>query len=249
VAVSAASLRADGYELMAVRNRPEHIDHGELPPIDHESTVSEPGGGEKPAQNKSTQVWAIALLLFVACGQSQPTDLPFELEEGETFLSEEPPIVNGAPAPEPEFDASTLGMEWPMEAVESMEISPYLVRPLVPDLKITLIGATPDGTEAAIVDSMDTCVWAKGTSEGLCTQLVGEDAVVAHGGFDGIVSWGPLPDNTSVVVLEYGDTSLWQRPVAGFAVFDTEMGQGDEFTLSAIDAAGDTIHTQDAASR
>ena len=199
-----------------------------------------------------TAVWAFVtgLLLVMACGEAQPPpDLPFEVLEGEVFLSEDPPMVQGAPGPEPEFDTSSLGTEWPLAPMETIEITPYLVRPLVEDLKITIMGVTRDGTEAAVVDGGGYCVWAKGSGEGSCRNFAEEQTIVGHRGFDGIVSWGPLPETTSVVVVEYGDTSLWQRPVGGFAVFDTELGESQEFTLTAMDVNGATIQTQEAVAR
>jgi len=57
----------------------------------------------------------------------------------------------------------------------------------------------------------------------------------------GTYAWGPLSPEVSVVTVAYGDTTLWQRPVGGIALFDIDNPDRDHITYTAYDEHGNVI--------
>lgn len=193
------------------------------------------------------------------------------LGPGETLLSEEPTVVQGAPAVEPLFNAAELGEEAPLGRLTDLtELVAQIQANNESDVfRITVIGVTGDGATAALLyaDKVNPdlgplrllCVWIDGASacggtpiadladqpSGLPVGLQGDVVALTYttpGPSE--LAWGPLPEGTSVVVFTTNDTSVWQRPVGGVAVFDTDLRDGDVFVLTALDADGDTMVRQ-----
>ncbi len=217
---------------------------------------------------------ALAVAVIVWSGitpLNRPADEEIYLGPGETLLSEEPTVVQGAPAVEPLFNAAELGEEAPLGRLTDLtELVAQIQANNESDVfRITVIGVTGDGATAALLyaDKVNPdlgplrllCVWIDGASAcggtpiadladqpgGLPVGLQAEVVALTYttpGPSE--LAWGPLPEGTSVVVFTTNDTSVWQRPVGGVAVFDTDLRDGDVFVLTALDADGDTMVRQ-----
>lgn len=57
----------------------------------------------------------------------------------------------------------------------------------------------------------------------------------------GYLTWEPLPAETSIVVFETAEESQWQQPVAGFAMFPSNLADREQFDLTAFDAVGNIL--------
>lgn len=185
--------------------------------------------------------------------------------DGEVLLATDPVVVQGAPSPEPLFDTSGLGIEEPLSPITDAELAYELARPLSEDdqlIRVTTIGTTVGGVHAAIQHKEEPDL-SDGRIQTRCllaipggASCIGEDvdAVINEpgglvqpgssaepdsygvGGSD-VLMWN-VPSGTSVAVLTINGESVWQRPVAGVAVFDTVLYEGDRFTLTALDNNG-----------
>ena len=177
---------------------------------------------------------------------------PFDVEPGEVVLSVDPPVVAGAPAPAPRFETSSLGIEQPLREIDGILAKADLMGAHGRGelLKLTAVGMTELGSMAALVDSSHLgCIWIDGQSGEWCRVIEGSSdmpAVISRG-LSGTIAWGPLPSEVSTVVLEYGDMRFWQRPVAGIALFETEMREGDDYALIGLDSRGETVLSTTAA--
>jgi hypothetical protein len=182
-----------------------------------------------------------------------------DLEPGETLLLIDPLVVGGASSPNPDFDPSTLGVANELADIEDAAL---IVDQLVGSstlrygteaslVKVTVVGVTKGGSIAAILRTpYATCLYVSTPSASVCRTVGSKDMPGVNSlGLAGTITWSPLPEGTSVVTLEYGDVTLWQQPVGGVAIFDTEMNDGDQFTLTALDADGRTILIQSGALR
>ncbi len=201
--------------------------------------------------------WAVAAaviltaLLIPLMQVGQPVAQPLDLGPGEVVLLEEPLVVKGAPAPSPEFDASKLGTRAGLGDIEDPSLLARMTL-FYPEntnatiVKITVIGVTDAGSTAAILHrSITKCLWVRTGDYQSCRLFGTLDAPgVNSRGLAGAMVWGPLPEGTSVVGLHYGQTSLWQEPVGGYALFDTDMGDGDQFALTAYGSDGESLHSE-----
>ncbi|MEE9178508.1 MAG: hypothetical protein V3U46_08770 [Acidimicrobiia bacterium] len=190
--------------------------------------------------------------------------------KGETLLATDPIVVQGAPSPEPLFDTSGLGIEEPLSPITDAELALELARSFSEDtqiIRVTTIGTTVSGVNAIIQYSE-----ASGLSHGgvqfrcLLTfpggaSCIGEDldAVINEPG--GLVQPGSsaepdsygvggshqlmwdVPSGTSVVVLTVNGESVWHGPIADVAVFDTDLFDGDQFQVTALDQHGNILES------
>lgn len=199
--------------------------------------------------------WALAAaaIMIVFLGPLLYRGHP-DLEPGETLLLIDPLVVGGASSPNPDFDPSTLGVDNELADIEDAAL---IVDQLVGSsalrhgteaslAKVTVVGVTKGGSIAAILrTSYSTCLYVSTPSASVCRTVGSKDMPGVNSlGLAGTITWNPLPEGTSVVTLEYGDVTLWQQPVGGVAIFDTDMNDGDQFTLTALDADGRTILIQ-----
>lgn len=172
-----------------------------------------------------------------------------EVGPGEVQLSIDPLVVVGAPSPVPEFEIASLGTEVPLIEVSdySVIVDPVKAAPDIGGLiKVTVVGVTERGVGAAILEtSLLPCLWVGTQSDFSCPAMLPLNTpIVTTRNLAGAMTWGPLPADTSVVTLRYGNTSVWQRPVAGMLLVDTDMGEGEEFELTAFDTNGNEILTE-----
>lgn len=193
---------------------------------------------------------------------------------GETLLSEDPLVVRGAPGPTPQFDTAQLGTEIQLMEVNDIDVivsrieqTDFADKGEV--FKVIVAGAMDTGATAGIVffpttpgtnGELEWCLWIvpsygdRSSCSGAPGRAIGEDPVLGmYPDTDkpdsatwrlGTLAWGPAPGNTSVVTLTYGDTSLWQKPVGGVALFHVDIPVGDEMVLTALDQNGNTIYTE-----
>lgn len=107
--------------------------------------------------------WAAAVVgaavLMLGAGVSLLTNTGGEhiyVADGETLISADPPIVQGAESPEPAFDTGRFGDEVPLApAADTSRIMAAVTAPEAGDLgeiiRITVLGETPEGVLALIV--------------------------------------------------------------------------------------------------
>lgn len=217
-------------------------------------------------------VIAIGVLAVTLLHRQVEYQLPTaEVAAGETVVSEDPLVVAGTPAPEPQFDTSALGeqvtlnelddlthiLDWASQAESVGEIDPEkLIIGGSIDLPVTEHTATeasvgiavgpnvPDGVQWCIftVDARGGAICA-GRGANNQTPVVAIRNRDAFGSIPGTLSWGPAPVNTSVVTFTYGDTKLWQKPVSGVVLFPINEPV-DEYTITAFDAQGNQVHSE-----
>lgn len=189
----------------------------------------------------------VAVLAFLP----QLFEPPFEVAPGEVLVSMDPPIVRGAPSPEPIFDTRVLGREATLRRIDDAEAAVVRMSRETLDgtewFKIVLIGASDRGTMAVVAQgSSTTCLWVGTDSLGSCREIVGKESPWLNSRtYGGSFTWGELPPDTSVVTLEHGGTQLWQRPTGGYVLFDTKIQDGDELILTALDRTGNVILSQE----
>lgn len=119
--------------------------------------------------------------------------------------------------------------------------------------QMSTVGYTPDGVAVAITHAT---TWSPtdGTTHWVCVSDEGGSgcggdreqapefpawsgsAGMTVGG-PGVLSFGVLPE-TSVAMLTVNGERFWQRPIAGLAVFDTDLRGGDRLTYTLFDDAG-----------
>lgn len=188
-----------------------------------------------------------------------------QIGDGETLISSNPPIVQGAESPPPEFDTSQLGEEQLLAPVTDVR---RIVAHLPDDatgelLRATVLGETPEGMLAlvahyrarstherlqlrcVIVEDLYSC----GTGDldtdvgdqqgGLASGQPDDGPVyaVGSGQIAAGLSWD-VPVETSVVTIDIDGESRWQRPVSQVAVFATNLQVGDDLELIAYDSEG-----------
>ena len=187
--------------------------------------------------------------------------------DGETLVSTEPAVVQGAESPEPRFDTADLGPEVSLTPISDFTNAVDRAKQLTEGIiiKITLLGTTPGGVNAMIIHSEQNdpdlgllqvrCV---ATDLGAaCSGNRIADLVDEPGGLMPSQPTGPVyvvgeeadltwevPANASVVMLSVNGERRWQRPVGGVAVFDAELFDGDRLQLTAFDATGNPIDDQ-----
>lgn len=166
------------------------------------------------------------------------------LAAGEELLLTDPVVVQGALGPEPNFTINIDGAEAPLSQIEDLDA---LVRTAVEITdgeleRITVIGQTPNGERAAIVEPLEgptTLMAGSGTS----TFGISSEGALITTGERATVAW-PVPEATSLAILEIletNGTSVWQRPTAGVAVFDADLGPGIRFRLTALNPDGTVL--------
>lgn len=222
--------------------------------------------GQMRRRNRYVGMGALAVL-FVAGTillSSSGTDEIY-VADGEELISTDPPIVHGAESPEPQFDTSGLGDEAPLIPVSDIERIVALAsrHPNGDLLRITVLGETPEGVLALVVNSETDdpelgrlhmrCVTTELGSSCSGTEI--ENAADAPGsllpgepgsgpahtvGGEGDLTW-EVPAETSIVALEHNGELTWQRPITHVAVFVTEFADGDRFELTAYDAQGNIL--------
>lgn len=191
------------------------------------------------------------------------------LSDGEVLLSTDPVVVvQGAMSPEPQFDTSSLGIEQPLAPLTDIDrigavVELQVTSAVDPEvLRVTSVGTTVGGQDTVILHLNETDRFSDRRLQMRCTlpsggcfgellddptidpdQLLQPDprnepsSVV---GGPGQVTWDS-PSGTSVVVLTVNGEPVWQRPIGGVAVFDTELVDGDRWEIEAVDQNGATI--------
>jgi hypothetical protein len=195
-------------------------------------------------------VAGVAALIVLVFSLSNPNPLPFEVAEGETVLSVDPPVVLGAPSAEPEFDTVELGTAVPLSDVSDLATAlDRLAGDSIDAIwdKHTVIGQTENGTIAIIVEGQASCIWVGAPNgDGSCRDILFRTNPLFNSrGNQGSFTWGPVRDGTSVVVVEYGEIRMWQRPTAGHVIFDTNLADGDALTLTALDQEGNVLSVEE----
>lgn len=203
----------------------------------------------------STLRWVTAitavLVLTVTIWPQVGIEPPFEVKPGEKLLSVDPPVVGGASGPVPQFDTSSLGTERQLREIDDIRATADQMETQTRGrlLKVTVVGMTELGSMAAFIDSSNLpCIWIDARSGKSCSVVTSSSdmPITITRGLSGTIAWGPLPSEVSAVVLEYGGMKLWQRPVAGIGLFDTDMSEGEDYVLTAIDPSGEPILTETA---
>jgi hypothetical protein len=133
-------------------------------------------------------------------------------------------------------------------------------------LQITVLGETPNGAATLIVHAQlesssgliqmrcfvteegggcagDQANAAAENPDGLLPPgLLFQGLAYGVVGGDGVLAW-EVPENTSVAVLTINGTSRWQTPVSRVAVFDSDLRDGDNIKLTALNRDGDILDT------
>lgn len=210
-----------------------------------------------------------ALAVRVGVEPSDVAENDVTLLEGEVLISTDPyVVVQGASAPEPQFDTSGLGIEQPLTPLTDIGLIASVVdlhvRSVVePEvLRIISVGTTVGGQDTVILHLFETepdsdrrwqfrCTLPSGgcfgtflgnptfDPEQLLQPGPGDQPTYEIGG-PGHVTWD-APPGTSVVVLTVNGNPVWQRPVGGVAVFNIQLVDGDRFKISALDKNGVTL--------
>lgn len=214
---------------------------------------------------------AVAFTLTVQAGvdPSHVAEDEVILSDGEVLLSTDPVVVvQGAASPEPQFDTSTLGVEQPLtpltdvariESVIDLHVG-FAVDPEV--LRVTTVGTTVGGQDTVILHLYETydfsgrrlqnrCIIPSGGCGGeflddptfdpeQLLQPDPRDGPTYGVGGPAHLTWD-APPGTSVVVLTVNGDPVWQRPIGGVAVFDTQLVDGDRFEIKALDENGITL--------
>lgn len=217
-------------------------------------------------------VIAIGVLAVTLLQRQVEYQLPtIEVAAGETVVSEDPLVVVGTPAPEPQFDTSPLGeqvtlnelddltsiLDWAAQAesvgeivAEKLIIGGSIDQPVTEStaseasVGIAVGPDVPEGIQWCIftVDARGGAICA-GRGANDQTPIVATRNLDAFGSIPGTLSWGPAPVDTSVVTLTYGDTKLWQKPVSGIVLFPISEPV-DEYTIIAYDVQGNQVHSE-----
>ena len=206
---------------------------------------------------------AVVFALTIRADVNQPY-----VANGEVLLSTDPVVVQGAPSPEPEFDTSKLGIDQSLTPMTDASVALAVVEPDLESatdgevIRVTTLGTTVAGREAVILHAYQTqddgqriqvrCLVAPfgGTSCGgydvqdIITEPGGlarpespnEPSIYTVGGA-AVLMWD-VPQGTSVVVMTVNGEAVWQRPIAGVAVFDTDLFDGDQLQIVALDQQG-----------
>lgn len=212
---------------------------------------------------------AVVFTLAIQAGVEPVAEGEVSVAGGEVLLSVDPVVVvQGAASPEPQFDTTSLGVEQPLtplidieriEAVVELHVG-FAVDPEV--LRITTVGTTVGGQDTVILHLYETDRFSDRRLQLRCTLPSGgcageflddptfdpeqllqpdpRDGPSYEVGGPGHVTWD-APPGTSVVVLTVNGDSVWQRPISGVAVFDTQLVDGDRFEVKALDENGVTL--------
>jgi hypothetical protein len=222
--------------------------------------------GQVRRRNRYVGLGALAVLVVAGTVLlSNPGADEIFVADGEMLMSTDPPIVQGAESPEPQFDTSGLGDEAPLTPVFDIERIVTLAsrHPNAELLRITVLGETPSGVLAMVVHSESDdpdlgrlhmrCVTTELGSScsgteidnvadmlgGLLPGEPGSGPTYTVGG-EGDLTW-EVPAETSIVALAHNGELTWQPPIADVAVFITDFADGDRFELTAYDTQGNPL--------
>lgn len=210
-------------------------------------------------------VFVGGLAVWATLSEQSDSDTASDPASGEVVLLQDPLVVRGADSPEPLFDTSQLGTEIVLS--EPADIGATIVRieewlEDVEDddiIKYVVAGAISTGAQAGTLETSSERGWGlwivpatdalpswSGSNENEPQLLIGwhpgQFATEADG-LQGTLAWGPLSPETSVITASYGDTTVWQRPVGGIAVFDITNPAQHPIVWTAYDQKGDVIET------
>lgn len=191
------------------------------------------------------------------------------LADGEKLLSTHPTVVTGAYSPEPRFDTSDLGEEVTLAPITDvariLRRAADMTYPDAEIIRVTVLGTTPQGTEALVVHSIhhdpendpsqerymlfgDNAVGTETPIKELTNEpggLVPQRTAYAQGpwtpdDWEGQrYAWWHVPTDTSVVVMSFNGEQKWQRPIDATVIFKYESAINIEFT--ALNSIGETI--------
>jgi len=207
------------------------------------------------------------LVVWATLSEQSDSDTASDPASGEVVLLQDPLVVRGAESPEPLFDTSQLGTE--VELSEPADIGATIVRieewleDVEEDdiIKYVVAGAISTGAQAGTLETSSGRGWGlwivpatdalpswSGSNENEPQLLIGwhpgtDHPTEADIGLQGTFAWGPLSTEASVVTASHGDTTVWQRPVGGIAVFDITNPAQHPIVWTAYDQNGDVIET------
>lgn len=185
---------------------------------------------------------------------------------GEVVLLQDPLVVRGADSPEPLFDTSQLGTEVVLSEPADIGATIVRIEEWLEDveeddiIKYVVAGAISTGAQAGTLETSSERGWGlwivpptdalpswsgrnDNESESLIGWHPGTDSPTEADDLQGTLAWGPLPPETSVITASYGDTTVWQRPVGGIAVFDITNPAQHPIVWTAYDQNGDVIES------
>lgn len=249
------------------------IERMEDPPTWEDVSVPAARPREVRRKRRPTLVAVSALVAVIVLGvltvtlPSQPVSYQLpraDVAPGEVIVSDDPLIVLGTPAPEPQFDTSTLGEEIELSEVDDTNLFLTWARQATfPEAekpsKVIIGGKIETGATVGMVvgaledDAAGNTEWCILTLDALGGSVCAQDpdpdfqtpvfTILPESPSSGTLSWGPAPEGTSVVTLSYDDTSLWQQPVAGIVLFPLDTSPA-ELVITAFDERGNEIHTE-----
>jgi hypothetical protein len=207
-------------------------------------------------------VFALVLPIALMSGNRGPSDAPTLARANDPMvLLESPLTVRGPEGPEPLFDTSALGQEArlvdPADVTDTVSrVEDNLLSPEDEVIRYVIAGSAPSGATAGLVETssgLHWCLWVVPPTQDLptCSGSRSDDTdAVANfnplsdaGWQQGTLGWGPLPAETSVVAMTYGDQALWQRPVGGIVLFDISNPSREEVVLTAYDSSRGIVDT------
>lgn len=192
--------------------------------------------------------------------------------DGEQLLATQPTVVIGAQSPEPRFDTSDLGAEVTLapitDVAKILRQAAGIAYPGDEIIKVTVLGTTPQGTEALVVYSNEYYNPVSGPSQ-TRFMLFGDDAVGSGSLLSDLTNapgglaprppigeqwtpedqegrthlWWHVPTDVSVVVMSFNGEQTWQRPIDGTVIFRYVSARGVEFTY--LNSVGEIIGTYD----
>jgi hypothetical protein len=172
--------------------------------------------------------------------------------EAAPLFGGDPPVYQGRPGPEPQFDTSGFGMELPLDAAASLEEVELPDMPLCdwPEsfapTRVLHIGMLRTlGVRLFLLEGVPSClqtVEAGGSYGGGFDfsryPIYDIEGASASSGSPGFVAARVPPETAIAVAFIDGVSPGWQRPVAGLVLFPTPVGEFGHVVVESYDAAG-----------
>jgi hypothetical protein len=182
--------------------------------------------------------------------------------EGATVIGEDPLVLQPSQGPTPRFDTTGLGTELDLVPATSVDEIPdnfWTLPGPMPELNSSVRSEARPMLHIGYLPEIDYRMVVYGTvSDGRCDVFLRSTSsgmgcgdfsyypyrVSGFGGIEGEIGYVfvVVPEATSVVTISFdGAEPMWQRPVAGVAMFPSRIDDGITYAAVAYDATGAII--------
>jgi hypothetical protein len=182
--------------------------------------------------------------------------------DGVTVIGEDPLVLQPSQGPEPRFDTTALGTALalvPATSIDEIPDSFWTLPGISPNLNGSVRSETRPVLHIGYLPEVDYRMLVYGTvSNGRCYVVIRSTSsgmgcgdfsrypygVFGFGGIEGEIGYVyvVVPEATSVVTISFdGAEQMWQRPVAGVAMFPSRIDDGIAYAANAYDATGAVI--------